>query len=263
MNINSLYTAKNLFADLHPLGFNPADPLPPTLQSQHFQVVHPNEKAIKPGTDFDKQVTTVENTSIKLKADNSLKICLQEDWNFPEISFSVKELREYLEHNLKAEGWLIGGAANPAGLPFNDIDLGFYILYPNYPLIDKLILEFIRSKMIEKRATHPGYFPIDQDWAIYKIYYSGRSIFKDHAGAFYGLQGLQIKIFEAPHFHCVSPADGAQVSPSRRILRFATGKGFALTDQEFRDALSACFNKVYDVMQVAGHRDLIFRLNCK
>jgi hypothetical protein len=220
----------------------------------------PYAKPIKKGCEFDKQIDRVDQRLITLKPNHSHDICQKEKWIFPEISFTVKELREYLESNLGCEGWIVGGAANPACLPYNDIDMGFYIENPNYPQIDSLILEFIKAKLIEKRSAHPHYFPIDKGWLIQKVFFSGRVLFKENAGAFYGLQDLQIKIFQSPVFHCVSPADGAQVSPKSRVLRFAMGKKFATTKEEFSRALSYCRRKIYEIVDVEGHRDLLFRL---
>jgi hypothetical protein len=253
----------NAFDNLRPIISDLVFPTPyvaSPIQKPLFTFVQPCEKSIKKNCDFDQQLTKVDATTITLRPNNSFEICQTEEWDFPCISFTVQELRKYLEEHLKVEGWFIGGAANPACLPYNDIDLGFYIPGANYPYIDKTILEFIRKKLIEKQKEHPSYYPVDKDWVLYKVFYTGRSIFKNHAGSFYGLQQLQIKIFDSPQFHCISPGDGAQASPSRRVLRFAMGEGFALTNEEFHKALSSCHHKIYDVLHVEGHRDLLFRL---
>ena len=47
----------------------------------------------------------------------------------------------------KAEAWIIGGAAHPACLPYNDIDIAFYMNSPDYTYIDNLIVDFIREKL--------------------------------------------------------------------------------------------------------------------
>ena len=227
-----------------------------------LRYIVPCEKHIKKDCDFDKQLTKIDNTVITLKPKNDLDICVKQHWNFPEISFTVKELRQHLEDDLKSEIWLVGGAANPACIPYSDIDFCLYIPNPDYPRIDRSIINFIRDKLSRKASSHPHYFPLFE-WAFYKVFYTGRSIFKDGSGAFYGLQDIQIKISASKKYHCVSPSDGAQVSLSRRRLRFATGTKFATTDTEFHEALKCCRTKDYVVLETEGHRDLIFRLNFK
>jgi hypothetical protein len=235
-------------------------PTGPLIAGSGATNVVPYTKPIKKGCEFDKQIDRVDQRLIILKPNHSHEIFQKEDWNFPEINFTVKELREYLERNLNCESWIIGGAANPACLPYNDIDMGFYIENPNYPQIDYLILEFIKAKLTQKRSTHTHFFHLDKGWLIQKVFFSGRVLFKENAGAFYGLQDLQIKIFQSPVFHCVSPSDGAQVSPGSRVLRFAMGKKFATTEAEFYKSLSYCQRKIYEIVDIEGHRDLLFRL---
>jgi hypothetical protein len=252
--------AHNLFENSIPLGVV-ASLIPPSSIDQPFEQIlsEPHRKHIE----------NIDGSEIRLKPANQTLICKERNYEFPEIVFTLKEIRKYLEENFTrqfgkyVEGWIIGGAAHPACLSYNDIDLAFYIDKPDYDFIDNVLMGFLKEKLNIIKKSHPGVFPTNNDWLIRDVYFTGRKLFKDNAGSFYGLQNLQIKINEHPKFHCVSPADGAQVSPERLKLRFAMGKTFATTSEQFDEAMYYCKNKIYKVLDVKGQRDLLFRIAFK
>src|ERR1700730_13290338 len=102
----NIYTRRNAYEGLQPLFMQELR----SIAYTHKPPENPIEKKIKPNCAFDKQLTKVDETLITLRPNNSFEICQKEEWVFPEISFTVKELRKYFEQRL-GECWLIGGAA--------------------------------------------------------------------------------------------------------------------------------------------------------
>jgi hypothetical protein len=248
-----------IFSPPHPTVL--PDTITPTVAPIEIDLIGPHKNKI-----FEIEVR--ENILVP-QIKNNQAFYLRQKWIFPKIKFTVQSLRKHLEQSLEkilgktVECWLFGGGANPGDLPYNDIDIGFYIDRAIYSEIDAEILAFVKSLLEDTPEYKSGLFPTHMSWVIYDVYYSARSIFKENAGAIYGLQNVQIKIFEKPHFHCVSPADGSQVSFLRQKLRFATGKSFAMDLASFNRAMACNLHRHYEVWDHEGLTDLIYRLSFK
>lgn len=225
----------------------------------------------KTSRDYVKRVNEIEIRSIRQIPKSYSRHYQAYEATYPTIIFAPRHIRYYLSEQLakySLDIWIGGSSVDPSGIAFNDIDYKLYFnADPCYLSPD--MINYHIYKFIEVRLKQAGFSGAVDPHIIQDLYYTDKALFKDPygrvIGAQYGIGSISFTLFYNiyPHYHSLSPADGIQYHPVRRVCRFSLGQRFAANEAEALYSVDCAMHRKYEIPYITEARDPIFRIAFK